>query len=46
MTGWSDLAELAERIYHYGNNTTMSNIWPMFSAEDSFRCKRYYHLFR
>jgi hypothetical protein len=28
-------AQLAERIYHFGNNTTMSNIWPMFSAEDS-----------
>jgi hypothetical protein len=28
-------AELTERIYHFGNNTTMSNIWPMFSAEDS-----------
>jgi hypothetical protein len=27
--------QLAERIYHFGNNTTMSNIWPMFSAEDS-----------
>lgn len=27
--------QTAERIYHYGNNTTMSNIWPMFSAEDS-----------
>lgn len=35
MTGWGDLAELAERIYHFGNNATMSNIWPMFSAEDS-----------
>ncbi|MBK7964051.1 MAG: hypothetical protein IPK10_01160 [Bacteroidetes bacterium] len=35
MSGWGDFAELAERIYHYGNNTTMSNIWPMFSAEDS-----------
>ncbi|MFN0187615.1 MAG: hypothetical protein ACKVQV_02845 [Bacteroidia bacterium] len=35
MTGWGDFAELSERIYHFGNNTTMSNIWPMFSAEDS-----------
>ena len=28
-------SQLAERIYHFGNNNTMSNIWPMFSAEDS-----------
>ena len=35
MTGWGDFTELAERIYHFGNNSTMSNIWPMFSAEDS-----------
>ena len=34
MTGWGDFDQLAERIYHFGNNSTMSNIWPMFSAED------------
>ena len=28
-------SQLAQRIYHFGNNNTMSNIWPMFSAEDS-----------
>ncbi len=28
-------SQLAQRIYHFGNNTTMTNIWPMFSAEDS-----------
>jgi hypothetical protein len=35
MTGWDKYSQLAERIYHFGNNSTMSNIWPMFSAEDS-----------
>ncbi len=35
MSGWGDYTELAQRIYHFGNNTTMTNIWPMFSAEDS-----------
>lgn len=36
MTGWnSSLAQLAERIYWFGANSTQSHIWPMYSAEDS-----------
>lgn len=35
MTGWGDFAQLAERIYWFGANSTQSNIWPMYSAEDS-----------
>ena len=35
MTGWGDFAQLAERIYWFGANSTQSHIWPMYSAEDS-----------
>lgn len=35
LTGWGNFAQLAERLFHFGNNHLASDIWPMFSAEDS-----------
>ncbi len=35
MTGWANFAELAERTYWFGANSSPSHLWPMYSAEDS-----------